>query len=83
MIKRTGELTAYIHKKGQTLIFQWKCGDMDGTILEPAQKSQRGVTPSKHEVQLDHIEAKSKGGQNSGKNAQVVSREQNRNKWDT
>lgn len=26
LIKRTGELTAYIHKKGKTLVFPWKCG---------------------------------------------------------
>lgn len=26
LIKRRGELTAYIHKKGITLVFPWKCG---------------------------------------------------------
>ncbi|SHL55430.1 hypothetical protein [Myroides odoratimimus] len=26
LIKRRGELTAYIHKKEQTLVFLWKCG---------------------------------------------------------
>lgn len=26
LIKRRGELTAYIHKRGEVLVFPWKCG---------------------------------------------------------
>ncbi|GIM58932.1 hypothetical protein CAPN007_11400 [Capnocytophaga canimorsus] len=56
--------------------------DLDGTILEPSKKSQKGITPSKYEAQVDHKQAQSKGGKNTGDNAQVLSREQNRKKWD-
>ncbi|MBL3549160.1 MULTISPECIES: DUF4280 domain-containing protein [unclassified Chryseobacterium] len=58
--------------------------DLDGTVLEMPQKSVKGVTPSQTEAQVDHIKAKSKGGRNDpSNNAQVLSREQNRAKWDS
>ncbi len=56
--------------------------DKDGTILEASKKSQKGVNPSEYEAQVDHKKAKSKGGENKGENAQVLSRKQNRDKWD-
>lgn len=60
--------------------------DLDGTLLMPASKSQKGVTPPPNEVQIDHIVAKNPAdqntpaGTNSYSNAQVLSREQNRDK---
>ena len=57
--------------------------DMDGSLLEKAAKSEKGVTPPPNEAQIDHINAKSKGGTNDpSENAQVLSRKQNRDKWD-
>ena len=56
--------------------------DMSGEILVPATKSQKGVTPNPLEVQIDHIEPRSKGGTNSYSNAQVLSRYENIKKSD-
>lgn len=59
-----------------------KKSDMSGEILVPATKSQKGVTPNPLEVQIDHIEPRSKGGTNSYSNAQVLSRYENIKKSD-
>ncbi|RQO73955.1 hypothetical protein DBR43_00675 [Pedobacter sp. KBW06] len=56
--------------------------DLDGTVLEPSQKSVSGVTPSQLEGQVDHKYPRSQGGKNSFENAQVLSRKQNRDKSD-
>jgi hypothetical protein len=48
--------------------------DLSGNILVKPQQSQRGVTPSPNEWQIDRIEPKSQGGSNSYSNAQVLSR---------
>ena len=56
--------------------------DKSGITLVRPQKSQRGVTPSPNEWQIDHIIPRSKGGTNSFANAQVLSRQENRAKWD-
>jgi RHS repeat-associated protein len=50
-------------------------------LIKP-EKSKSGVSPAQHEWQLDHIQAKSKGGSNSNTNIQVVSRQYNRMKSD-
>ena len=52
--------------------------DQSGTIGVKSAKSQKGVTPPKNEYQIDHIKPKDKGGTNSYKNAQVLTRQENR-----
>lgn len=42
----------------------------------------KGVTPPANEWRIDHIIPKSAGGTNSFSNAQVLSRAENRIKWD-
>ena len=55
--------------------------DQSGEVLTPPAKSQKGVTPSSNEWQIDHIVPKDKNGTNSFGNAQVLSRAENRAKW--
>lgn len=55
--------------------------DLSGQELVKPQKSMKGVTPPKNEWQIDHVVPKDKGGTNSYSNAQVLSREENRIKW--
>jgi hypothetical protein len=55
--------------------------DQSGTVLTKPQKSKKGVTPSQNEWQVDHIKPRDKGGTNSYSNAQVLSRQENRQKW--
>lgn len=56
--------------------------DLSGEILVKPVKSQKGITPSENEWQIDHIDSKNNGGSNSYRNAQVLSRKENRIKWD-
>ena len=72
-----------IYTKNRNAHDGYLVSDMDGTILETPKKSTKGVTPSQYEAQIDHKKPKSKGGENKGDNAQVLSRKQNRDKWDT
>ncbi len=56
--------------------------DLDGTFLRNPRQSQKGVTPSKNEAHVDHIQARANRGSNSYQNAQILSREQNMRKSD-
>ena len=56
--------------------------DLSGIELVQPQKSMKGTTLSPLEWQIDHIIPKSAGGTNSFSNAQVLSRLENRIKWD-
>lgn len=51
--------------------------DKSGRILSKGQQSKKGVVPPANEAHIDHITAKSKGGSNSYKNAQVLARDEN------
>ncbi|NJL33335.1 MAG: hypothetical protein HC893_05085, partial [Chloroflexaceae bacterium] len=55
--------------------------DLSGEELVKPQKSQKGTSPPDNEWQIDHITPKDQGGSNSYKNAQVLSRKENRAKW--
>jgi uncharacterized Zn-binding protein involved in type VI secretion len=57
--------------------------DLSGEVLTKPAKSKKGVTPDPNEWQIDHIVPKSKGGTNSYANLQILSRQENRSKWDT
>lgn len=54
-----------------------------GTQTVPGKKSQRGVSPPRNETQIDHIILKSKGGDGSPSNGQLLCRTCNRSKSDT
>ena len=51
--------------------------DLSGSLLVKPQKSLKGITPAVNEAHVDHIVARSKGGENSYGNAQVLSRIEN------
>lgn len=53
-----------------------------GIEVTKPEKSQRGVTPPATDGQVDHIEAKSKGGSGDRSNGQILCRPCNREKWD-
>jgi len=55
--------------------------DLSGQKLVRPEKSKKGVTPPGNEWQIDYIVPKDKGGTNSFKNSQVLSRQENRLKW--
>lgn len=56
--------------------------DVSGTALVQPQKSQHGVTPDPNEWQFDHIISKNCGGTNCSSNLQILSRQENRIKYD-
>lgn len=54
--------------------------DQSGEVLVRPKESSKNIPPpppSSNEWQIDHVQAKSKGGSNSYKNAQVLSRRKN------
>lgn len=56
--------------------------DRSGIDLAAPQQSRKGERPPANEAQVDHRVSLSKGGENSFVNAQVLSRKENRDKWD-
>jgi RHS repeat-associated protein len=48
-----------------------------GTNTVPATQGKKGVTPAKNETNIDHVEAKSKGGSGTPNNGQVLCRDCN------
>ncbi|PSM30817.1 pretoxin, partial [Haliangium sp. UPWRP_2] len=51
--------------------------DRSGETLVMPKKHVKGETPPSNEAHIDHKTAKAKGGSNSHKNAQVLSRREN------
>ena len=51
--------------------------DTTGEVLQWPKQHKKGVTPPRNEAHVDHATAKARGGKNSYKNAQVISREEN------
>ncbi|WP_241009347.1 RHS repeat-associated core domain-containing protein [Aggregatibacter actinomycetemcomitans] len=56
--------------------------DADGSIMVPSVKSQKGTTPPSFEAQIDHKIPQAKGGTRDYSNLQILTRKQNRIKWD-
>lgn len=55
--------------------------DLDGSLMVQSKKSTRGVTPSSNEEQVDHILSIDKGGTRTNINLQLLTRQQNHDKW--
>ena len=51
--------------------------DQSGQEAQPGQQSKKGVTPAGNEANVDHVQPKSKGGDNSPDNAQILTRDEN------
>ncbi len=56
--------------------------DKSGEILDMPKQSRKGEKANMNQAEIDHIKAKSKGGANSYKNAQVLSKTENLDKLD-
>jgi 5-methylcytosine-specific restriction endonuclease McrA len=57
--------------------------DMSGKVLDAPVQSKKGVKANMNQAEVHHIQPKSKGGANSYKNAQVLSKEENLKKSNT
>ena len=51
--------------------------DQDGTILDNPVQSKSGVPANMNQAEVDHVFPRSKGGQNTYSNSQVLSKQQN------
>ena len=56
--------------------------DMSGNVLDQPVQSKKGIPANMNQAEIDHIYARSKGGTNSNKNAQVLSKRENLDKRD-
>lgn len=56
--------------------------DLDGRPLSVPEKSRSGVPANMNQAEIDHVNARSKGGANSSSNAQLLSKKQNLQKSD-
>ena len=54
--------------------------DLSGKVLDKAVQAKKGVKANMNQAEVDHINSKKKGGSNSFKNAQVVSKRENLDK---
>jgi RHS repeat-associated protein len=57
--------------------------DQSGQVLQPSQRSVRGVSTPRNAAQIDHHNPRSRGGTNDPSNARVLSAPENRRKSDT
>jgi RHS repeat-associated protein len=55
--------------------------DLDGAAMVDSKKSRRGCTPPSNEAQVDHKLAVDNGGTREMANLQLITRKQNRDKW--
>jgi filamentous hemagglutinin len=55
--------------------------DLSGDVMVDSVKSQRGVTPPANEAQIDHKVSVDKGGTRTQSNLQIITRQENRAKW--
>lgn len=51
--------------------------DGDGRPLNPPKKNVKGQKADMNQAEVDHIDARSKGGSNSNRNQRVISKEEN------
>ena len=55
--------------------------DQSGAIMVDSAKSKSGVTPPPHEAQVDHIVPIDRGGTHAMDNLRLLTRLENRTKW--
>lgn len=55
--------------------------DLSGQAMVDSVKSQSGVAPSQNEAQVDHKLAVDNGGTRAQSNLQLITRKENRDKW--
>jgi hypothetical protein len=51
--------------------------DGDGRKLNPPKKNEKGESADMNQAEIDHVNARSKGGSNSNNNLRVLSKEEN------
>lgn len=51
--------------------------DQSGAVLDLPTQSKKGQKANMNQAEIDHIEPRSKGGNNASSNAQVLSKKEN------